>query len=227
MPASFSTAQFDFDQLVASETISRGGTMTSGEGAVKRGTIVGLNTTSGKYTKTDPATGILAEDCDATSADAPCVVYVQGKFLVTGVTFPAAGSHASHTALLHDLGVYLLSVHNEPGLLVKPNTATVGAAPAEAPAEPAETPVPAAVTLVPTSADNVAAAGESGSVAVTSTGGPWTAATTDSWITVDSPTGETTGDGTVNYTVAANATGTSRTGAITIGDKSFSVTQLG
>jgi len=225
VPASFASTDFNFDQLVASETISRGGTMTSGEGVVKRGTIVGLNSTSGKFTKTDPATGIVAEDCDATSADAPCVVYVQGKFLVTGVIWPAAGSHASHTALLHDLGVYLLSVHNEAGQLIKPNTATVGLT------EPLSEPVPpppAAVTLNPTQALAVLAAGESGSIAVTSPGaGTWKPTTADAWITIDSPTTDTTGDGTVNYTVAANTETTPRSGSIAIGDQSFSVAQLG
>ena len=127
--ASFTApTDFNYDQLVASETVSRGGTMTSGAGVVKRGTIVGLSGTTGKYTKTDPATGILAQDCDATAADVGCVVYVQGKFAISGIIWPAAGSHASHTALLHDLGIYILSVELESGLLMKPDTSAVGLA---------------------------------------------------------------------------------------------------
>src|SRR5262245_16686238 len=124
MPASFASAQFTYDDLVAGETVSRGRTMPSGAGLLKRGTIVGVASATGKYTKTDAASGILAEDCDATSADAPCVVYVAGKFLATGITWPAAGAHSVHTALLHDLGIYILSVVNKAGQLVKPDSAT-------------------------------------------------------------------------------------------------------
>src|SRR5262245_61068684 len=126
MPASFSSTDFTYDQLVASETVSRSGIMTSGAGVVKRGTIVGVASATGKYTKTDAASAIVAEDCDATSADAACVVYVQGKFLATGITWPAAGAHSVHTALLHDLGIYILSAIDESGQLVKPDSATVG-----------------------------------------------------------------------------------------------------
>lgn len=73
---------------------------------------------------------------------------------------------------------------------------------------------------------NAPAAGVSGSVSVTATTGcPWTASTTDSWITV---TGGTpgSGNGTVNYTVAANS-GAQRTGTITIAGQNFLITQAG
>jgi hypothetical protein len=128
MPASFSSTDFNYDQLIASETVSRGGTMTSGQGIVKRGTIVGVASATGKYTKTDAPTGILAEDCDATSADASCVVYVEGKFLVSGIIWPATGSHASITEALHLRSIHILSVELESGLLQKPDTTAVGLA---------------------------------------------------------------------------------------------------
>ena len=129
MPASFTApVDFNYDQLVASETVSRSGVMTSGQGVVKRGTIVGTASATGKYTKTDAPTGILAEDCDATSADAPCLVYVEGKFLVTGIIWPASGSHASITEALHLRSVHILSVLADSGLLIKPDTTAVGLA---------------------------------------------------------------------------------------------------
>lgn len=69
------------------------------------------------------------------------------------------------------------------------------------------------------------ASGGAGSVNVTGPNGPtWTATTTDSWITINSP-GPGTGNGTVNYTVAANAATTRRVGTITIANQTFTVLQ--
>ncbi|HEX8288818.1 MAG TPA: BACON domain-containing carbohydrate-binding protein [Pyrinomonadaceae bacterium] len=70
------------------------------------------------------------------------------------------------------------------------------------------------------------ASGSSGSVTVTpsATGCTWTAVSNDSWITVAGGTGVRTGNGTVQFTVAAN-TGTVRSGTITIANQTFTVTQ--
>lgn len=57
-----------------------------------------------------------------------------------------------------------------------------------------------------------------------STGCNWTAATQANWITITSATSGT-GDSVISYTVAANTGGTSRTGTITLGGQSFSITQ--
>ena len=67
--------------------------------------------------------------------------------------------------------------------------------------------------------------GGSGSIAVTSTNADcaWTAASNVNWITVYNTSGS--GDGTVNYTVTANPDFTERTGTITIGGQTFTVTQ--
>ena len=55
----------------------------------------------------------------------------------------------------------------------------------------------------------------------------WTATSNDpSWITVTSPGGSVTGDGTVSYSIDPN-TDSSRTGSMTIADKAFTVTQDG
>jgi hypothetical protein len=80
-------------------------------------------------------------------------------------------------------------------------------------------------TIAPTSQTFTAAAG-TGTITVTAaTGCTWTASTTDTWITITS--GSTgSGNGTVNFSVTAN-TGASRTGTITIGGQTFTVTQSG
>ena len=65
-------------------------------------------------------------------------------------------------------------------------------------------------------------AGGSGSVNVTTVAGcAWTAVSNDSWIT---GTGSGTGNGIVNYTVAAN-TGGNRSGTMTVAGQTFTVTQ--
>ncbi|MDX9822059.1 MAG: BACON domain-containing carbohydrate-binding protein, partial [Syntrophales bacterium] len=66
----------------------------------------------------------------------------------------------------------------------------------------------------------------SNTVSVTAGGTcPWTAASNAAWITINSGAGGT-GNGTVNYGVAAN-TGPARTGTMTIAGRTFTVTQDG
>jgi hypothetical protein len=65
--------------------------------------------------------------------------------------------------------------------------------------------------------------GGTGSITVgTASGCPWTATSSQSWITVS---GTGTASGSASYTVSANATGTSRVGMISIGTQSFTITQ--
>ena len=66
-----------------------------------------------------------------------------------------------------------------------------------------------------------------GSVSVTTaTGCAWTAASNDSWITVTAGSSGS-GNGPVDYTVAANASSLTRIGTLTIGGQTFTVTQTG
>jgi hypothetical protein len=67
-----------------------------------------------------------------------------------------------------------------------------------------------------------------GSFAVTAPGAcAWTAVASASWITVSSPTGSMSGDGTVSYAVARNTELGSRTGTITAGGRTFTISQSG
>ncbi|NOT58740.1 MAG: hypothetical protein HOP19_00790, partial [Acidobacteria bacterium] len=80
-----------------------------------------------------------------------------------------------------------------------------------------------AFTLSATSA-NVAATASNGSFNVTSSAGcQWAATSNQSWLTITSGASGS-GNGTVNYSVAAN-TGTGRSAVITAGGQSFTVTQ--
>lgn len=78
-------------------------------------------------------------------------------------------------------------------------------------------------TIAPTG-KNFTSSGGTGSVSVTTAAGcAWTATSNSSFITVTSG-GSGSGDGTVNYSVAAN-TGPARTGTISIAGQTFTVTQ--
>jgi hypothetical protein len=75
---------------------------------------------------------------------------------------------------------------------------------------------------------SVPAAGASGSVVMTTSGGwcGWTAGSSASWLTVDSAT-STLGSSTVAFTAAANTTGSSRSASLTLGPLTFTVSQAG
>jgi hypothetical protein len=86
--------------------------------------------------------------------------------------------------------------------------------------------VPCTFTLSSTTASVPATAG-SGSFTVTASGAScgWTASSGASWLTVSPASG--TGTGTVTYSFQANADTASRTGTMTAGGQTFTVTQAG
>ncbi len=73
---------------------------------------------------------------------------------------------------------------------------------------------------------NAAAGGGSGSVSVTASNGcAWTAISNSGFIAITSGTNGT-GDGVVNYTVAANSNTVSQTGSLTIAGQTYTITQV-
>ena len=79
--------------------------------------------------------------------------------------------------------------------------------------------LPSSVSLGPT--------GGTGAVSVSSLAGcPWTAASNVSWVTIASG-GSGSGSGQVNYSVAVNTSPSQRTGTMTIGGRTFTITQQG
>ncbi len=86
--------------------------------------------------------------------------------------------------------------------------------------------VSCAYSISPSSRSHGAGA-ETGTVDVTTqTGCNWTAASNAGWITITSGSSGS-GNGTVNYSVAANTTVSSRTGTLTIAGQTFTVNQAG
>lgn len=111
------------DNLFAGNSISAftvSGTVKSGEGALKRGTVLAMSSgtagtgklvilgTTAASSETLTAYGILCDDVDATSADAVAELYVTGQFnknaliVKSGYTIAAAD-----IAALRDGGIFI------------------------------------------------------------------------------------------------------------------------
>ena len=122
--ASFRSDVFNYDPLYASETISRSAQITgfAANSVAKRGTVLfgaapGLPDTS--YSNSgSQARAILAVDVTMPpTGPGNALVYIQGKFLESGMTFSAAGA-AADAAMLWQFGVYVLDVMDRTGLMV-------------------------------------------------------------------------------------------------------------
>ncbi|EFL53094.1 conserved hypothetical protein [Solidesulfovibrio fructosivorans JJ]] len=105
------------DKLIAGDAkiVTAAGTIASGAGALVRGTVLGKITASGKYQKavgtaedgSQTPDAILAEDTDATSADALSVVYLSGQFAESALTLDASLTLDGIRDGLRDKNIYL------------------------------------------------------------------------------------------------------------------------
>lgn len=109
------------DSLLAGNAhllVGRKITIASGQGVLKRGTVLGKITASGKYVKSLSASSdgsqtpdlILAEDVDATSADAQALAYARGDFAAQALTLGTAHTVASITEGLRAKGITLINI---------------------------------------------------------------------------------------------------------------------
>jgi hypothetical protein len=124
--ATFTSSTFTFDPLLAGEPISQSAEIAGGHGLLTRGTVLfgpALGTPITGSTPLTPVSGtgaaraILAADVDTTSGEIMALVYTQGKFLDTAMTFTAQGA-AADAAQLWQSGIYVLTVQQRSGLLV-------------------------------------------------------------------------------------------------------------
>ncbi len=89
--------------------------ITLDTGNLSRGALLGRITATGKYVLSLAAAGdgsevpraVLAEDCDATSADQSTVAYLTGAFNANAMTFGTDHTAASTKDGLRDLGIFL------------------------------------------------------------------------------------------------------------------------
>ncbi len=85
---------------------------------------------------------------------------------------------------------------------------------------------PCSFALSATSNSFPAAGGSAGVLVTSGSGCSWTAASNAAWITITAGSSGS-GNGTVSYTVAANASSTQRTGRLTIAALTYTITQAG
>jgi len=107
------------DQLIAGRfpLVTDTVTIVSGSGVVKRGTVLGKITASGKFTTCLNAASdgsqtpsvILADTVDATSADVSAGVYLAGEFNTNAMTFGTGTTIANSKDTLRDSNIYLKS----------------------------------------------------------------------------------------------------------------------
>lgn len=123
--ASFSMGQTQtYDELLSDghHITSRMGSVASGGGKLKRGTIVKIVPATGVVTV--PATAaecnaVIAENIDATSATVACLVYLSGKMKADALIWPGALPHADVADALRNYGILVESVLFRDGIIVK------------------------------------------------------------------------------------------------------------
>lgn len=106
------------DKLFDRDTITRKRVISSGEGVLARGTLLGKVTATGEYRKSVAANNdgsevpdaILLEPVDATAADAEAAVMLAGEAAIQGVIFGAGHTAASTEAVLRSKDIYLSNV---------------------------------------------------------------------------------------------------------------------
>lgn len=112
------TGSVSYENLIGGpdvEILTTGIVLASGQGVVKRGTVIGKITASGKGKKTDKANSdgsqlakyIVAQDVDTTSADVMTVCYKTGLFNRDALIFGGTSTAANHEDELRDVGIFL------------------------------------------------------------------------------------------------------------------------
>ena len=110
------TGTYSPDNLVLGDlpTISEDQTIVTGQDVV-RGTLMGKITSGGKLTACDHTAsdgsegpyGVMIEDCDASSADVECGVYVFGHFDSASLTFGGSSTISDLKAAMRLVGLYV------------------------------------------------------------------------------------------------------------------------
>jgi hypothetical protein len=124
--ASFYSNTYTFDPLLADDTISQSANIAGALGVLLRGTVLcgpapGVPVTNSTILTTvvtgAQARFILAQDIDTTGGQVVGLVYSQGKFIDTAMTFTSQGA-ALDVAQLRQYGIYVLTVLQRSGILV-------------------------------------------------------------------------------------------------------------
>lgn len=118
MPASFSSASYSEDKLIAGNAhllVGKKVTLISGQN-LTRGAVLGKITASGKYNLSLSAAAdgsqtpdlILAEDCNASAGDKEALAYSRGDFNINALTIGTAHTATSIAEGLRAKGIVLV-----------------------------------------------------------------------------------------------------------------------
>jgi hypothetical protein len=110
-----------YDKLIADLIIDqelKSVTVATGQGVLKRGTVLGIITASGKAVKVNSASAdgsqtancILTDDVDTTAADVVMTAYASGSFNRLALIFGGTDTAANHETRLRELGIFLKDV---------------------------------------------------------------------------------------------------------------------
>lgn len=109
---------FTPDNLIAGNDIpllTKAVTLQGGQGVVKRGTVLGIITATGKAVPVDNVAAdgsqnadcILADDVDTTGGDVVAEAYRSGHFNRQALIFGGDDTAADHEERLRELGIFL------------------------------------------------------------------------------------------------------------------------
>jgi len=191
----------------------------------------GGNTTfTSTVTSIDGFSGAINLSCEGLPTGATC------QFTQNPVTVPANGSVSTTLTVVVPAGTvpgsYSLRVVGSGsvslgGATSKDGTVTVLDTTTTTDFQNVSLTVPSCDFLLSSPSVSVGSGANTGRIDVEGTSGcPWTANSNASWITVSSG-GSGTGNGTVNYSIAANPNSQSRTGSLTIAGQPLPITQAG
>jgi hypothetical protein len=108
----------EYDKLFADLNIDRevkSVNLKSGQGILKRGTVLGTITATGKSLKVNSTAvdgsqvsdSILTDDVDTTAADVVATAYSAGSFNRQALVFGGTDTAANHEVRLRELGIFL------------------------------------------------------------------------------------------------------------------------
>lgn len=115
-----SLGTFTPDNLIAGNEITiltAGVTITSGQGVLKRGTVIGIVTETGKGKKVDKTAvdgsqvpyAILTDDVDTTT-EITTTAYISGLFNINALIFGGTDTAVDYETELRKLGIFLKKV---------------------------------------------------------------------------------------------------------------------
>lgn len=107
-----------YDNLFAGINVDvthKGVNLQSGQGLVRRGTVLGIITASGLAVRVDStkvdgsqtANCILADDTDTTAGNVVAVAYTSGLFNRQALVFGGTDTATQHENTLRDVGIFL------------------------------------------------------------------------------------------------------------------------